>query len=227
MTDQPIPMRLCCEGCGKLHIDEGEFATKLHHTHSCQHCGLTWRPAVVHTVGVQFLPGFKNDSPVPSAIIGLGHIGPIEVGSSWKRKTDGVVNRVKELGSYVTGEQKIVLDSGESHNERYLRGNYIALGMIQQARIHPEFEIEPDVVIRCVFAGEECRLTIDPGDTLYELCRRLRVRTHRESRPTSDWEIRNSGGDLLAQDTKIQDVPNIRDSERPTLYINLPVGHGG
>ena len=61
----PIPMRLVCEGCGELHIDEGEFATKPHHTHSCQHCGLTWRPAVVHTVGVRFLPGFKND-PRPS-----------------------------------------------------------------------------------------------------------------------------------------------------------------
>jgi hypothetical protein len=59
-TATPIPMRLVCEGCGELHIDEGEFATKPHHTHACQHCGLTWRPAVVATVGVQFLPGFKN-----------------------------------------------------------------------------------------------------------------------------------------------------------------------
>lgn len=57
---EPIPMRIPCPECGELHIDEGEFATKPHHTHSCQHCGLTWRPAVVPTVGVQFLPGFKN-----------------------------------------------------------------------------------------------------------------------------------------------------------------------
>jgi len=55
-----IPMRLNCPSCGTLHIDEGEFATKLHHTHACQHCGMVWRPAVVATVGVQFLPGFKN-----------------------------------------------------------------------------------------------------------------------------------------------------------------------
>lgn len=54
-------MRLPCEGCGELHIDEGEFATKPHHTHSCQHCGLTWRPCVLNTVGVRFLPGFKSD----------------------------------------------------------------------------------------------------------------------------------------------------------------------
>lgn len=25
MPECPIPMRLCCEGCGELHIDEGEF----------------------------------------------------------------------------------------------------------------------------------------------------------------------------------------------------------
>lgn len=59
----PIPMRLPCEACGELHVDEGEFATKPHHTHSCQYCGLTWRPAVECTVGVRFLPGFKNETP--------------------------------------------------------------------------------------------------------------------------------------------------------------------
>jgi hypothetical protein len=57
----PIPLRLNCPTCGALHIDEGEFATKPHHTHSCQSCGMTWRPAVAPTVGVQFLPGFKNN----------------------------------------------------------------------------------------------------------------------------------------------------------------------
>lgn len=56
-----IPMRLNCPECGELHIDEGEFATKPHHTHSCQHCGMTWRPAVVPTMGVRFLPGFRNE----------------------------------------------------------------------------------------------------------------------------------------------------------------------
>jgi hypothetical protein len=56
----PIPMRLNCPSCGALHIDEGEFATKPHHTHACQSCGMVWRPAVCTTVGVRFLPGFKN-----------------------------------------------------------------------------------------------------------------------------------------------------------------------
>jgi predicted RNA-binding Zn-ribbon protein involved in translation (DUF1610 family) len=60
VTIDSVPMRLVCERCGELHIDEGVFAKQPHHTHSCQKCGLTWRLAVVHTVGVRFLPGFKN-----------------------------------------------------------------------------------------------------------------------------------------------------------------------
>lgn len=28
-----------------------------------QHCGMSWRPAVVDTVGVEFLPGFKDEEP--------------------------------------------------------------------------------------------------------------------------------------------------------------------
>lgn len=56
----PIPMFLTCPMCGARHIDKREFKTKPHHTHSCQKCGLTWRPAIVPTVGVKFLPGFKN-----------------------------------------------------------------------------------------------------------------------------------------------------------------------
>lgn len=64
---EPIPMRLICPGrlsdgtpCARLHIDENDFATKAHHTHACQHCGEVWRPAIVPTIGVQFLPGFRN-----------------------------------------------------------------------------------------------------------------------------------------------------------------------
>ena len=56
-----VPMRLNCPECGELHVDEGEFATKPHHTHACQHCGMVWRPAIIATTGVKFLPGFKNE----------------------------------------------------------------------------------------------------------------------------------------------------------------------
>lgn len=57
---EPIPMLLTCPSCNARHIDEGEFATRPHHTHACQTCGMVWRPAIVETVGVQFLPGFRD-----------------------------------------------------------------------------------------------------------------------------------------------------------------------
>lgn len=53
-------MLLWCPSCGERHIDEPPFDVKPHHTHACQNCGMCWRPAVCNTVGVQFLPGFKN-----------------------------------------------------------------------------------------------------------------------------------------------------------------------
>lgn len=56
----PIPMLLWCPVCGTRHVDAGEFATRSHRDHSCQACGLTWRPAKVATVGVRFLPGYKD-----------------------------------------------------------------------------------------------------------------------------------------------------------------------
>lgn len=59
----PIPMLLTCPACSTRHVDAGEFATKPHHTHACQFCGMTWRPAIVPTVGVLFLPGFKDEPP--------------------------------------------------------------------------------------------------------------------------------------------------------------------
>lgn len=56
----PIPMLLWCPQCNERHVDKGAFTTKPHHTHACQKCGMTWRPAVIDTVGVEFLPGFKD-----------------------------------------------------------------------------------------------------------------------------------------------------------------------
>jgi hypothetical protein len=62
MNDEaPVPMILTCPICNGRHIDEHEFAHKPHHTHACQHCGMVWRPALIPTVGVLFLPGFKNE----------------------------------------------------------------------------------------------------------------------------------------------------------------------
>ena len=60
VLSRPRPMLLWCPSCGERHIDSGEFETKAHHTHACQKCGMVWRPSIVATVGVRFLPGFKN-----------------------------------------------------------------------------------------------------------------------------------------------------------------------
>lgn len=58
---ESIPMLLWCPACGTRHVDIGVFATRVHHTHACQNCGVVWRPALVPTVGVLHLPGFKGD----------------------------------------------------------------------------------------------------------------------------------------------------------------------
>lgn len=58
----PVPMLLWCPMCHARHIDQGNFTEQPHHTHACQSCGLAWRPALVATVGVQFLPGYKNEA---------------------------------------------------------------------------------------------------------------------------------------------------------------------
>lgn len=55
-----IPMILHCPSCHTRHIDQGSLATTEHRTHACQSCGVLWAPAVVPTVGVQFLPGCKD-----------------------------------------------------------------------------------------------------------------------------------------------------------------------
>lgn len=61
-----IPMLLWCPDCGERHIDglalDGtDWSKKAHHTHACQACGHVWRPAIIDTYGVRFLPGLKNE----------------------------------------------------------------------------------------------------------------------------------------------------------------------
>lgn len=60
-AETAIPMLLWCPACGTRHVDEGKWALKPHHTHACQACGMVWRPSIEHTVGVDFLPGFKDE----------------------------------------------------------------------------------------------------------------------------------------------------------------------
>lgn len=50
----PIPMLMFCPRCSKQHIDapKGDWANPPHATHTCQHCGLLWRPSNENTAGV-------------------------------------------------------------------------------------------------------------------------------------------------------------------------------
>ena len=50
-------MILACPACHRRHVDEGDYAFEPHRSHACQYCGTIWRPALVPTVGVAFLPG--------------------------------------------------------------------------------------------------------------------------------------------------------------------------
>lgn len=61
LLNEPIPLLIWCPACHTRHIDEGEQARRVHRTHACQKCGHLFAVSVVPTVGVQFLPGCKND----------------------------------------------------------------------------------------------------------------------------------------------------------------------
>lgn len=54
----PIDMLLWCPRCNQKHVDQpkGEWTNPPHATHTCQGCGLLWRPSNVDTNGVSALP---------------------------------------------------------------------------------------------------------------------------------------------------------------------------
>lgn len=52
MNPGGVPIQTWCPSCGERHIDRGEWATRLHKTHLCEHCGAKWRPYDAPTVGV-------------------------------------------------------------------------------------------------------------------------------------------------------------------------------
>lgn len=50
-----VPTEILCPECGKLHVDQDEWATtRLHRKHLCHGCGHIWQPYVVTTTGVDF-----------------------------------------------------------------------------------------------------------------------------------------------------------------------------
>lgn len=57
--EEPVPLILECPKCGERHIDPPSM--RPHKTHACQNCGFNWAPASQPTIGVEFLPGCKNE----------------------------------------------------------------------------------------------------------------------------------------------------------------------
>jgi rubredoxin len=101
-NSQPVPMILTCPSCNTRHIDRGKFETNVHHTHACQNCGMVWRPAIGTTVGVQFLPGYKDEEKSEELC---------------SNDVKWIVNQAGELGVRVNN-QNFYLYKGESiqHN---------------------------------------------------------------------------------------------------------------
>lgn len=102
----PIPMLLWCPECSKRHIDVGEFETKPHHTHACQHCGHVWRLAsgdrrdVRRAVpaGLQERGAIQvTDLPKLRALAEAATPGP------WSEGTAGACNIVRFDGDDITG----------------------------------------------------------------------------------------------------------------------------
>lgn len=61
--DKPlIKACLYCLHCGKPHVDRGEWATRIHRTHLCEHCGKEWS-LPFHAIGV-LMEDLENDPVV-------------------------------------------------------------------------------------------------------------------------------------------------------------------
>lgn len=104
MTTTPAPaieLLLTCPICKARHIDVGEFRTKLHHTHSCQKCGHTWRPAIENTVGVRFLRGFRNGFVEGDEVVFLVAFDPFMAGMTTTVMRDQAVSGRNRLRVYV------------------------------------------------------------------------------------------------------------------------------
>lgn len=91
-TPEPFEIMLHCPMCRGKHVDVEEFATKPHHTHSCQNlvngrpCGHTWRPAKEPTVGIEYIEGFLNAPPDPLEACRAGELERVKLERDAHRK---------------------------------------------------------------------------------------------------------------------------------------------
>lgn len=149
----PIAMRLCCEVCGELHIDEGIWATKPHHTHTCQNprCGLTWRPAKEYTVGVRFIPGFQNTPPAEADGASGAAMGRVmqHIEAAWGPQ--GYMRPSSEgLGSQLTPETPApaLIPESEEKLHPYVVGQWMR---------HKDSRRGPPFQIGAIIGGEDLR----------------------------------------------------------------------
>ncbi len=101
----PIPMILYCPKCSFRHIDEGEWATRPHHTHRCNECDMEWTPALVHTYGVLKL--IANPGAVDAARKFFDHI---------EIDTCTLYNRMGSLG----GPERVVAHVKDSFGKSWI-----------------------------------------------------------------------------------------------------------
>lgn len=43
LSSHPAPANLSCPKCNGRHVDRGEWVSRPHHKHLCEHCGHVWR----------------------------------------------------------------------------------------------------------------------------------------------------------------------------------------
>ena len=102
----PIPMQLVCPECGAEHVDEGEWATRLHKTHQCQACKHEWRPYEYPTVGVaaQVEPAITSVATRIAASGGeiVKLLGFVEARAGQSVETEGIHQQVAYINRVLT-----------------------------------------------------------------------------------------------------------------------------
>ncbi len=162
----PIPMILFCPSCHARHLDEGEFATKAHVTHACQSCGFCWKPSTVDTVGVQFLPGCRNDPSIVAAETGIFPVKPdiIQAADSadqTKRERDSAVIMLQNANLEISALQKLLEETrAQKDSARIWFAGYNAAHYQLEG-----FKIKPnEQLIREVFDGHLTVGCLKAGD---------------------------------------------------------------
>ncbi|HYE39916.1 MAG TPA: hypothetical protein VEB23_08290, partial [Ramlibacter sp.] len=95
LLDEPLPLVLYCQACGKQHVDAPEpetgWTNPPHRSHKCAGCGWIWRPADFPTVGVAKIHTSGERDSLPGAEL------PYQVPAEALRRTEGLRLRVSRL----------------------------------------------------------------------------------------------------------------------------------